>query len=302
MEAAVDSADRNEQEGKMIRYCRQFRRGAAALAAAALFSGSAIAADIPKSPEVEQTGMLTIANTLDYAPFEFIDADGKQTGIIIELAQASADLMGVKLNVIRSPFPPMIPGLVADRFKIAWEIYAPTEERLTQVDFVTFIKSGLVASTTPDKVASFTGDPNLCGKALGISAGSTSEILADRINAICKEKGMPELTKSIFNTTNDISQAVLSGRIDALIDDATVSSYYEKTSGGKLVVVPGIYDVVPEGMAIKKGDTATANMMLAVLKELVKNGTYNAILSKYGMEKYGIDPYLVDSMSAIKTE
>lgn len=44
------------------------------------------AAEIPKSPEVAQSGALTIANTLDYAPFEYLDADGKQAGIIVELA------------------------------------------------------------------------------------------------------------------------------------------------------------------------------------------------------------------------
>ena len=54
------------------------RRGSLALAllAAAGFAGTAQAADIPKSPEVAETGKLTIANTLEYAPFEFIDAEG----------------------------------------------------------------------------------------------------------------------------------------------------------------------------------------------------------------------------------
>jgi hypothetical protein len=30
-----------------------------------------------KSPEVAETGKLSIANTVDYAPFEYLDADGK---------------------------------------------------------------------------------------------------------------------------------------------------------------------------------------------------------------------------------
>ena len=56
---------------------------------AALLGGwsvSAMAADVSKSPEVEETGKLTVANTIDFAPFEYLDADGKPTGIIIELA------------------------------------------------------------------------------------------------------------------------------------------------------------------------------------------------------------------------
>jgi hypothetical protein len=128
---------------------------------------------------------------------------------------------------------------------------------------------------------------------------SSPEILADRINLECKKQNRPELTKQIFNNSDDIAHAVMAGRLDALIDDATASSYFEKTSGHKLVVVPGIYDVAPEGRAIKKGDVATEKMMLSALGELVKNGTYQKILARYGMEKYGIEPYLADKMSAI---
>jgi hypothetical protein len=88
---------------------------------------------------------------MEYAPFEFIDENGKQVGINIELAEEAAKLLGAELEVTRIPFPSMIPGLAAGRFKVAWETFAATDDRLKQVDFVMFIKSGIVASTTPDK-------------------------------------------------------------------------------------------------------------------------------------------------------
>ncbi len=82
-------------------------------------SAAAMAADVPKSPDVAQSGTLTIANTLDYAPFEYLDANGNQTGIIVDLANAVAKIIGAKLDIERTPFPSMIPGLAAGRFKIA---------------------------------------------------------------------------------------------------------------------------------------------------------------------------------------
>ena len=48
------------------------------LATLALAATAAMAQDVPKSPEVAETGKLTIANTLEYAPFEFIDEAGAQ--------------------------------------------------------------------------------------------------------------------------------------------------------------------------------------------------------------------------------
>lgn len=275
-----------------------------ALAAfATSWSGFSTAAEVPKSAEVQQTGTLAVANTLDYAPFEYLDADGKQTGIIIELAGEVAKLVGAKLDVQRTPFPSMIPGLAAGRFKIAWETFSATPERLKQVDFVMFLKAGLAVSTSPDKKASFSGDTPLCGKRIGVSAGSASDFLVDKLSKDCTDKGQKAIEKSVFNSSTDIVQAVLSDRVDARMDDATASSYFEVTSKGQLVVLPTLYDVAPLGLAIAKDDKGTADMMVAALSELFKNGTYKTILEKYGMGAYAIkEPYFVNSMDALRAD
>ena len=267
------------------------------------WGGVSRAAEVAKSTEVKQSGTLAVANTLDYAPFEYLDADGKQTGIIIELAGEVAKLVDAKLDVQRMPFPSMIPGLAAGRFKIAWETFSATPERLKQVDFVMFLKAGLAVSTSPDKKASFSGDTPLCGKRIGVSAGSASDFLVDKLSKECTDKGQAAIEKSVFNSSTDIVQAVLSDRVDARMDDATASSYFEVTSKGQLVVLPTLYDVAPLGMAIAKDDKETADMMVAALAELFKNGTYKAILDRYGMGAYAIkEPYFVGTMDALRAE
>jgi polar amino acid transport system substrate-binding protein len=267
------------------------------------WGGVSRAAEVAKSTDVKQSGTLAVANTLDYAPFEYLDADGKQTGIIIELAGEVAKLVDAKLDVQRTPFPSMIPGLAAGRFKIAWETFSATPERLKQVDFVMFLKAGLAVSTSPDKKASFSGDTPLCGKRIGVSAGSASDFLVDKLGKECTDKGQAAIEKSVFNSSTDIVQAVLSDRVDARMDDATASSYFEVTSKGQLVVLPTLYEVAPLGMAIAKDDKETADMMVAALAELFKNGTYKAILDKYGMGAYAIkEPYFVGTMDALRAE
>lgn len=267
------------------------------------WGGASQAAEVAKSTDVKQNGTLAVANTLDYAPFEYLDADGKQTGIIIELAGEVAKLVDAKLDVQRTPFPSMIPGLAAGRFKIAWETFSATPERLKQVDFVMFLKAGLAVSTSPDKKASFGGDTPLCGKRIGVSAGSASDFLVDKLGKECTDKGQAAIEKSVFNSSTDIVQAVLSDRVDARMDDATASSYFEVTSKGQLVVLPTLYDVAPLGMAIAKDDKETADMMVAALAELFKNGTYKAILDRYGMGAYAIkEPYFVGTMEALRAE
>jgi polar amino acid transport system substrate-binding protein len=267
-----------------------------------VWSSSALA-EVKPSPEVTSSGKLSVANTLDYAPFEYLDADGKQVGIIVELAGEVAKLVKAELDIQRTPFPSMIPGLAAGRFKIAWETFSANPDRLKQVDFVMFIKAGIAASTSPEKKDSFTGDMPLCGKRIGVSAGSASDFLVDTLSKDCTDKGQKAIEKSVFNSSTDIVQAVLSDRVDARMDDATASSYFEVTSKGQLVVLPQLYDVAPLGLAIAKDDPATADMMVAALAELFKNGKYQEILTKYGMGAYAIkEPYFVNKMESLRAD
>ena len=266
------------------------------LATLALAATAAMAQDVPKSPEVTATGKLTIANTLEYAPFEFIDESGAQAGVNIELAAAVAKEMGVELEVTRMPFPSMIPGLAADRFRIAWETFSPTEERLAQVDFVMFLKSGLVVSTTPDKKDGFTGDHPLCGKRIGVIGGTVSDFLVDKLVEDCAAQGLGVLDKKVFLEGKDVIQAALSDRIDGKMDDATASGYFEVTSGGQMIVLPGLYDEAPLGIAVTKGDADTAAMLEAGLNLLIADGTYKAVMEKYGLGSAMIDKaFIVDS-------
>lgn len=285
----------------MKTYLRMAGLGLGTLLAA--WSSTAISAEIKASPDVESSGKLSVANTLDYAPFEYLDADGKQTGIIVELAGEVAKLVNAELDIQRTPFPSMIPGLAAGRFKIAWETFSANPDRLKQVDFVMFIKAGIAASTSPEKKDSFTGDQPLCGKRVGVSAGSASDFLVDKLSQECTDKGQAAIEKSVFNSSTDIVQAVLSDRVDARMDDATASSYFEVTSKGQLVVLPTLYDVAPLGLAIAKDDPATADMMVSALAELFRNGKYQEILDKYGMGAYAIkEPYFVNSMDSLRAD
>lgn len=273
---------------------------AAAIATLTVLSGPA-AAEIPLAPQVAESGVMVVANTFEYAPFEFLDDNGKLVGINVELAQAAADVLGVELDLQRTPFASMIPALAAGRFDISWETYVATEERLAQVDFVMYVQAGIVASTTPEKAPMFEGENGLCGKRLGLASGAASDFLADRLNAECVANGVPEFTKHFYPQAADIVQAVLADRVDARFDDATASGYFEVTSGGQLIVLPGVYDNVPMGMAIKKGDDALAEMMRAAVSEIMANGTYEAIMAKYGMTSAMLtESYIVRDVSDIR--
>ncbi len=248
----------------------------------ALLAG-AVSAQVAPTKAVLESGKLSIASSLSYAPFEYVDEKGAPAGLDIELAQASANVLGVKLDIVTMPFASQIPALASGRIKVAWATFSVKEERLRQVDFVVFLQAGTVLSTLPAKAAQFKSADDLCGQTIAVQSGTAADFTADKLSARCTGAGRKAISKSIYPDQKDIIQAVLTGRAIGRLDDSTASGYYQTSSGGKLVVAPGQYDVLPLGIAVPKGDKETADMMRRALQRLMDDGTYARILDKYGV-------------------
>jgi polar amino acid transport system substrate-binding protein len=69
--------------------------------------------------------------------------------------------------------------------------------------------------------------------------------------------------------------------------DSPVADYLVKKSNGQLKVVGKVYGTAPYGIAIPKNN-GMAKPILAALKELMSDGTYKAILTKWGIHHFAI--------------
>ena len=262
---------------------KQYYYAACAALTVACVGGGAFAQDIPVIAEVKETGVLTIANSLAYAPFEFIDENNKPAGLGIELANAFAALLPAELKIEVVPFANQIPGLAAGRVKVGWATFSVTSERLAQVDFVSFMQAGTVIVTSPDKRVRFADKAALCGTTIAIQTGTAADFAADRLSKECEANGQTAINKAIYPEQKDVIQAVLTGRAEAYLDDSTSAGYYQTTTDGKLVVASESFYPMPLGLAVAKGDSATAAMLKAGFEKLISNGTYRSILEKYNM-------------------
>jgi polar amino acid transport system substrate-binding protein len=81
---------------------------------------------------------------------------------------------------------------------------------------------------------------------------------------------------------------VITGRADAYLDDSTSAGYYSQVSNGRLVLTGEVFHKKPIGHIINKGDAETANMLAALIQKLIDDGSYAAILQKYGMSSSAI--------------
>lgn len=270
------------------------KTGLASVIALALgVAGAASAEGIALTEKVKASGNLTIASGLDYAPMQFVDEKGDPAGMNVEMATEVAKLLGVELDIVTIPFKAQIPALVSERADIGWAGYTILPERLEQVDFVGFMSSGTVIVTLPENKAALAEALAICGKKVAVANGNAADTVADRISKDCEAAGRAALEKQIFPDQKDTIQALLTGRVDARLDDATSAGYYETTTNGKNVVASDPIDPAPLGLAIRKGDSATGEMLSAALTQLMANGTYASILEKYGMSAAAVTESVV---------
>ena len=74
--------------------------------------------------------------------------------------------------------------------------------------------------------------------------------------------------------------------------DSPVAAYQVKQSGGQFKLVGTPYGTAPYGIAIPK-DSGLAEPVLAAVKQLISDGQYKTILTKWGIEAGAIsDPVI----------
>jgi polar amino acid transport system substrate-binding protein len=122
---------------------------------------------------------------------------------------------------------------------------------------------------------------------VSVESGTTEETDAKTQGGKCTKAGKPNVTVLVFNTQTEANLAVSDGRAQLGFADTPVAGYQVKKSGGLFKLVGAPYAPAPYGLAIPK-KPALASAVLAALKALMKDGTYQAIFAKWGLQSIAI--------------
>src|SRR5437016_6016449 len=112
-----------------MNYRRRLALAAALLAS--LFAGWVQGRDLAA---IHQSGTMVIATEGAYVPFNYF-AGAKLTGYEVDVAEAIAGKLGVKVEWKVLPFDAQIPAIAQDRFDAAIASHGITEERAKSVEF-----------------------------------------------------------------------------------------------------------------------------------------------------------------------
>jgi len=258
-----------------------------------------IARQIPA--EVKSKRILTVAADATYPPDEFIASDGKTViGVDADLAKALAEVMGLKANIQNVPFDSIIPGLAAGKYDLGISSFTDTAQREQVVDFVTYATAGesffVNASGGPD-ISSL---DDLSGTTVGAEKGTNEAADAMAESKKCNAAGRLPVDVMLFPDENGVNLALASGRVQVGFADTPVAAYAVTQSAGKFKLTGTSIANAPYGIAIPK-DSSLRQSVLAAVKTLMANGTYEKILDHWGLQADAIsDPTINAATSGQK--
>jgi polar amino acid transport system substrate-binding protein len=249
---------------------------------AGLVASGAAAAELPDA--VRQAGALHASVNAIYPPMEYKDtATGQLTGLDVELGEALAKRLGVRIVWAESAFEQLMPSLQTRRADLIISGLTDRVSRHEAADFIDYLKTGAqfyVQATSSMQVLA-----DLCGRRVGTSRSTSFPAdIAAWSKAHCEAAGKPAIEVVSAESTADARGQLRQGRIDAAVQGSETIPYAFANEPGTYRVLEAPFTSGYQGIAIKKGEAALRDAVAEALRGLITDGTYKAILTKYGLQ------------------
>ena len=207
-------------------------------------------------PAIQQAGALHASVNAIYPPMEYKDpTSGQLTGFDVDLGEALAKRLGVKIVWSESAFEQLMPSLQTGRADLIISGLTDRVSRHEVADFIDYLKTGAqfyVLAASPAREES-----DLCGRRVGTSRSTSfpAEILAWS-KAHCESAGKPAIEVVNAESTVDARSQLRQGRIDAAVQGSETIPYAFANEPNTYRVLGAPFTTGYQGVAIKKGETA----------------------------------------------
>ena len=232
-------------------------------------------------------GVLTVATSPDFAPYEFyvVDENGEYqlAGFDMALAQYIADYLGLKLEVIPMDFDGTLAELAAKTVDLSLAGYSPDPSRMDKMDFSDlYYEGGQAFVTVKDKADMFTSleDTNKAELTIGAQNGS---IQMDLANENSPEADIVALTK-----VTDIIAELIAGKLDGAYIETVVAETYAINYPELAIVLDVPYeDAEGSAVGVSKGNTALLDGVNAAIAAALADGSMDKFVAEANEQAAG---------------
>ncbi|MGJ0514431.1 MAG: ABC transporter permease subunit [Methylomicrobium sp.] len=231
-------------------------------------------------------GVLRMGTCATIEPFSF-QANGKLTGLDIELSRLIGERLSKKIEIVDMNFEGLIPALQAGKIDFALSNFNVTEERKKLVNFsLPYVENDISAlvrrySTTdagakPEaggkEGSKLTSAADLKDKRIGVLVGSAHDTYA--------AKNFPAATILQYQSPADVALAVKTGKVDAALFDAEPLREIMRQDDSFGLLGDSLFSFFV-GVGFDKDNQALRNQFNQFLAEIKQNGVYDGMVRRW---------------------
>ena len=205
-----------------------------------------------------------------FPPYEYKDGDAV-VGIDPDIAQALADKLGLKLEVVDMEFDSLIASVQSGKVDIVLAGMTVNEERKKNVDFTDSYANGVQVIIVAEDSDISTSD-DLEGKLIGVQQGTTGHVY-------CSDDWGEENVVA-FQSGAAAVQALQQGKVDCVVIDQEPAKAFVEANDG-LKILDTQYANEDYAAAVSKKNPELTEALNKALQELKDDGTVQEILDKY---------------------
>ena len=214
---------------------------------------------------------LVMATNAAFPPYEYVEGDG-YAGIDVEIAEAIAAELGMKLRIEDVEFGAIIAGVQSGKYNMGMAGMTVTEERLNSVNFSDTYAVGVQSIIVKEGSDIKSVDDLSSDCKIGVQQDTTGDIYAT------DDYGEAAVTR--FKTGADAVQALLTGKLDCvIIDNEPAKAYVEKNNG--LTILDTAYCEEEYAICVSKKNEELLGKINDALGKLKADGTIDGIVGKY---------------------
>ena len=249
--------------------------GAAALLLAGCASSQGSASKAKSNPyHLITAGTILAATSGDQPPFASMDSSGKPSGMIIDVTNAVAKRLDLKVTYKLATTDAGIQGLSAKQYDMVANGLGITPDRQKTLDFA----KGLYWSTTAlltKKSSTATSLKDFSGKKVAVVTGS---VQVDYFSQL------PGAIQTDFEDENSAVSALNSGSVDAfVVGGPDAEQYLKKFSSLKIAASAPVDHATT--VAFQKGNSALTDAYDKEVGKMIADGSFQKIYKSYFSEK-----------------
>ncbi|MEN5089076.1 transporter substrate-binding domain-containing protein [Pseudomonas protegens] len=224
-----------------------------------------------------QAETLKIATEGAYPPFNYVDSNNQLHGFDVDIANALCERMKVECTIVAQDWEGIIPALLAKKYDAVVASMIATDERKKKIAFSNhYYRTPLSVAVPKDSDIS---DPqtNFKGRTVGAQASSTQAIYAE------DHYGPAGADVKFYPTLDEANSDLAAGRVDGVIADKFPLLAWAESTGKDCCKIIGDVNgtTADASIAVRKEDNALRERLNKALDEIVADGTYKQISSRY---------------------